>query len=119
MSLSDDSIDDDDAPFEMAWSAFWADARNLSVDRPGLRQAFKTGAAFLIARGVVRGSDAFRALIDDDVRVVQEVWSWAATNMMVHPDWSKVHRDAILAGALAVGTLVRANQPIMLDDFEI
>jgi hypothetical protein len=105
------AVPDTQCSMHGAWSDFWFDARGLSSDKRGLRQAFKNGAAFIVTRAELRGAGTVLRFVQDDVSLVQEMWSWISACMKAHPDWNEVHRDAIIAGGMTAVVLIRADAP--------
>ena len=105
----------DDATMDAAFAAFWVSAERYAgaAAYASLRQAFKNGAAFPLGRGVTRGKAALdRLATQDEARALQEAWPWFVMNAKAHPEWGKVHRDALLAGFLTALTLWRIGAPL-------
>ena len=95
---------------ESAWKALFADLSRLepnAVTSTAYRQAFKNGAAIILGRVLVRGSDSIPPAADTQESEMLAV-SAAMTVMTFHPEWSDRHRDCVLAGALSMFTLLRA-----------
>ena len=105
----------DDATLNAAFNAFWVDAERSAgaAAYASLGQAFKSGAAFPLGRGVTRGKAALdRLATQDEARALQEAWPWFVMNAKAHPEWGKVHQDALLAGFLSALTLWRVGAPL-------
>jgi hypothetical protein len=110
-----------DATLTSAFDAFWGDAKEFSRDLAGLRQAFKNGAAIIVAREAVCGPGAVVALINGGkVRTLQQIWPWIVKNLEVHREWGEVHRDAVIYGGFAALALFRARVALQqeLDAFQ-
>ena len=106
---------DDDATFEAGFAAFWANAEALAGTEAyrELRQAYKNGAAWVVAREVTQGSGAVADLVKrGDTHVIQEMGQWLEYNGRVHPDWGEVHLHALMSGAFSALTLWRIGRPI-------
>jgi hypothetical protein len=102
-----------------AWDALAQDLPP-SDDRTSLRQAFKIGASAIYARAFVRGVDV--VISTDEVEIVRLT---VGLMRMVHPEWDGAidaaapHRDCVIAGALAVQTLLRCGEPLYKLEHEI
>ena len=106
---------DADATFEAGFAAFWANAEALAGKdaRRDLRQAYKNGAAWVVAREVTQGRGAVADLVKrGDTHVIQEMAQWLEYNGKVHPDWGEVHLHGLMAGAFSALTLWRVGVQI-------
>jgi hypothetical protein len=105
----------DDATMDAAFAAFWVNAERYAdaAAYTSLRQAFKNGAAFPLARGKMRGEAALDQLAtQDEARSLQEAWPWIVMNREAHPEWGETHLHALLADLTTALTLWRIGAPL-------
>jgi hypothetical protein len=87
---------------DRAWQAFESDLlRHEKRVTPAFRQAFKNGAARVVAMHEIPW---------DDVELVQRIGPWVLLCLDIHPDWTERHRDCMLAGGLAAATILRGGE---------
>jgi hypothetical protein len=102
------------ATLKTGWDTFACDL----VEQPDYRseshgayqQAYRNGAAAILARGAVQGSTAltkyFSSIakgphIDDELALQEIILPAWAISQTAHPEWSELHRDACISGGLA------------------
>jgi hypothetical protein len=83
-------------------------------------QAYKNGVAAVLARGVTQEATALTKYFDarreppiDEAQALAEViWPAWILSAREHPDWSELHRDALIAGGQTVLAMMFCGQPI-------
>lgn len=101
-----------DATLEGAWRAMREGIEHHEpeiVSFTAYRQAFKNGAAMVLARVLHRGLtvEAVPLMGDEEGLAALSVGA-AVLVMSAHPEWGDTHGDCVLAGAVAMQTLFRA-----------
>jgi hypothetical protein len=101
----------DAVTMDAAFAAFWVDAerRAGAAAYTSLRQAFKNGAAFPLARGEAALD---QLATEDEARALQEAWPWVVMTTTTHPEWGEIHQHARTAGFFAALTLWRIGAPL-------
>jgi hypothetical protein len=102
------------------WNHFEPDLRRLSTveTMQSLRQAYKNGAAMILARLMVRGPEAITPLFDD-VRAMQMLRPFAEyVRETVHPEWTELHLDCVFAGGWTMLMKMQLGDPDELDGFK-
>jgi hypothetical protein len=96
---------------ESGWSAFATDLyrrpQSAGDSKATHRQAFKNGAAFILARALLHGLDA---LPQSDLAAMQFLAPRVDLTRDVHPEWTDLHADCVIAGGLTALTLLHGGR---------
>lgn len=98
------------------WEAFWADAKmKPNADEDEVLLAFKGGVVMVMGIYVNRGLEVAMVLRHDPARLIKSIHPKMEKFMAEHPEWTEVHRHAMVAGAMCIA--LPGTSPAQLEDF--